>query len=97
MNNYEVLSNALNIPPLPIKILGPSEARELLETPSVKYVSEWKHTVGRVSYQYRPHGDEGKELRELHDKGVKGGHPWLVKVLSREDLEAMALEEIPVH
>lgn len=98
MGNYDMLSAALSVPPLPITILGPSEARTVLErNPSVYYVSEWKHTMGRVRYEYRPHGEEGKELKELRDKGVKGGHPWLVQVLSRADLEAMALEEIPAR
>ncbi|VVB81771.1 Uncharacterised protein [uncultured archaeon] len=97
MTDYDTLLIALKAPVLPITILGPAEARAQLANPEVKYVSEWKHVVGTVRYEYRLHGDEGELLKALHKRGVRGGNPWLTNVSSRKELEAIAWEETCVH
>lgn len=97
MTDYEILANALKVPALPITILGSAEAKEQLANLGVKYISEWRHVVGLVRYEYRPHGNEGELLKALYDRGIRGGNPWLTNVLSREDLEAIVLKEKCVH
>ncbi len=99
MTNYEILRRAYAAPELDIRVIDPSQTEKIvriLEDPSIKYISEWKHTVGKLKYTYHKHGEEGQELKELLKKGIAGGNPWLTNVFSREDLETI-LEESRVH
>ena len=98
MNDYQELKDAYSRPAINLKTLTDVEgiARALSDT-NTQYVSEWKETIGQLKYSYHTHSEEeGKRLKELLNCKKKGGNPWLEKVLSRKELEAI-LEKNCVH
>ena len=52
-----------------------------------EYISEWKHMIGEVGYEYHVHQQEtGRILRSLLEQGMQGGNPRLIKVYSKREL-----------
>jgi hypothetical protein len=90
MNSRTILKEALKDPRLNIDVLGPSTCDTALqEMQHASYLSEWRHTQGRVSYEYHMHLEEkGLSLKALYDKEIKGGNPKLVRVYAKNDLES---------
>lgn len=89
--------NALKDPKVEIDVIAPSRAqniaRLLHDLGSDCYVSEWRHTLGEVRYEYHRHNkDVGLVLKQLYDQGIRGGNPTLTRVYSRADLEQVIQE-----
>ncbi len=51
------------------------------------YLSEWRVGLGILRYEFRFHDEElGNSLKGLYGRGVRGGHPKLTGVYSKQDL-----------
>jgi len=91
MNSREIFRKALNDPCLEIKVVMPSEydklAHLLKEIPKEAYISEWRHSMGEVRYEYHVHsGDTAERLLELFHDGQRAGNPKLIKIFSYNNL-----------
>lgn len=87
-----VLKKALDDPQLEgLACICPSEssvlARIVKTLPTTAYVSEWRYGIGEIKYVYRVHTNGIiPELKGIFEKGIKGGHPQLTALYSREEL-----------
>lgn len=91
MNAREILRKALEDPRLEITAVMPSEYGRLAKIVSHltedAFVSEWRHSLVEVSYEYHVHGKEAAlVLNGLIRKGIHGGHPRLIRLYSQPEL-----------
>lgn len=91
MNPREIFRRALEDPRLEILVLAPpvyeTVARIAADLPEGACVSEWRHTLVEVSYEYHIHGKEtATALNDLIRRGIHGGHPKLVRMYTPLEL-----------
>ena len=99
MNTRETLKKALDDPKLEIDVLDSSNYEDALSKisnlPEGSCITEWKHTMGCVEYEYHIHiNGVAKDVTDLYAKGFRGGHPRLVDLYSKQKLE-MLIQETP--
>lgn len=92
MTPREIFKRALKDPKIDIDVIALSRVAQIekiiKELTEGGYVSEWRHTLGEVEYEYHMHSAAfGETLKGLYDKGVRGGNGKLTNVYSRSDLE----------
>lgn len=94
MDNRAILKKALEDPQLEITVLNASTYKSILpmirNLPEGSCVSEWKHSLGYLRYEYHTHnGDFANEIIELYKLGINGGNPKLIKVYSKQEFEKL--------
>lgn len=88
-----VLKKALDDPRLDgLTCISPSEssvlARIVTTLPTDAYISEWRYGIGEIKYVYHVHTNGIiPQLKDLFEKGIRGGHPKLTALYSKEELE----------
>ena len=90
MNARQIFKKALKDPALKgIDYISSSNLKKIVDsiTKSLKddyVISEWKHTLGNVRYEYHVHTDGIKYgLIKLYLKNIRGGNPKLVNFYSK--------------
>ena len=91
MNPREIYKRALKDPSFNIDAILPSQygniEKMLEKTAEDECISEWKHGMGKVGYEYHIHQQEiGCILQSLLEQGIQGGNPKLIKVYSKKEL-----------
>ncbi len=92
MNPLDTLRAALKDPHIRIDVISAPHAEEIArlvgELSPDEYVSEWRHNLWAVRYEYHRHESSvALALKQLYDSGVYGGNPKLIRIYSRSDLE----------
>lgn len=66
----------------------PKVAATLRSLPEDIVISEWRHVLGGIKYEYHVHtGQTAAELKRIYDEGQRGGNPKLVNVYTKAELE----------
>jgi len=93
MKEIKILRNALQRPLVKgLSLISPKSLADVVlilsKEPGAEYISEWKYEMaGRLKYKYRFHdAKEGRELRELYEKGKRSSLPKLTGVYTRKEL-----------
>ena len=94
MNPIGTFKTALKDPSINIDVISPSHADEITrlvnELAPDEYVSEWRHNLWAVRYEYHRHkGPVASALKQLYDQGMYGGNPKLTHLYSRSDLRKL--------
>lgn len=88
-----ILRQALKAPLLEgIVCISSKYSREIvqfLETlPENGCVSEWRYGIGKIEYKFRVHiNGLGVELKQAFLEGIRGGHPKLTAVYTKQELQ----------
>jgi len=96
-----VFKEARADPALGIIALIPSEYSKLEqllgEMPDNAVVSEWKHDMGYVRYEYHMHtGSNVAELKQLYGNNVRSKNPQLVCLYSKQELQELIQDDVKV-
>lgn len=96
MKEIEILRKALQEPRVEgLKLISYGHIDDIVgilsENPDAEYVSEWKYELaGPIRYEYRLHNvSEGRELKELYQRGKTSSLPRLTGVYTRQELISM--------
>ena len=88
----DILKAALLDPLVAIDYVGlPNKeqiAAAIRTLPRDALISEWVHKQGGIRYEYHSHTNRIKEpLKQVYDKGIKGGNPWFSCLYPVSELE----------